>query len=219
MESDHATHAEREAGTDRAARGEGSSFDRSLTFFREFLRHPEQIGSIVPSSRFLERRVVEIAHVADAGVVVELGPGTGGTTRAVLRALARDARLLAIEINPVLASLLRSIADHRLIVHRGNAVDLGEALALHGLPDPQAVLSGIPFSTLPPGVGRRVLQNAWGVLAPGGRLVAYQFRARVAALGHDVLGPPDITTEVRNVPPMRVYSWRKPSAGGRKATV
>jgi phospholipid N-methyltransferase len=53
-----------------------------LAFFRGFLRHPSLIGSVIPSSRFLERRVVEVAGIAHSRSVVELGPGTGGITRA-----------------------------------------------------------------------------------------------------------------------------------------
>ena len=184
--------------------------DPRLTFFREFLRRPEEVGSVVPSSRFLERRLVDMADVTNARLVVELGPGTGGTTAAVLRALRAEARLLAIEINVQFAALLRSIPDPRLTVHTGSAVDIGEALARHGLSGPDVVLSGIPFSTIPPVVGRRILRRVWHALTPQGRFVAYQFRGSVGILARDILGAPEVTIELLNAPPMRVYSWRKP---------
>lgn len=201
------------AATGDARRGILSQADARLTFFREFLQHPGEVASVVPSSRFLERRLVAIAEVANARLVVELGPGTGGTTRAILRRLTADAQLLAIEINPQFASLLRSLPDPRLIVHPGSAVDIPEALAAHGLDRPDVVLSGIPFSTMPAGMGRRILRGAWHALAPGGRFVAYQLRSSVAVLGRDIFGPPEVAIELRNVPPMRVYCWRKPPAG------
>lgn len=184
--------------------------DSRMTFFREFLRHPDEIGSVIPSSRFLERRLVEIAGVESARVVVELGPGTGGTSRAILAALRADAHLLAIEINARFASLLRAVPDPRLVVHSGSAADIAEALVQHGLAAPDAILSGIPFSTMPAPLGRRILAAAWAALAPGGRFVAYQFRGSVAALGRELAGPPEVAVELRNAPPVRVYSWRKP---------
>jgi phospholipid N-methyltransferase len=187
-----------------------------LVFFREFLRHPDQVGSVVPSSRFLERRLVEIAAVERARLVVELGPGTGGTTAAILRALPSEGRLLAVEINPQFAARLHAVGDSRLIVHAGNAVDLGDALACRGLRDPDVVLSGIPFSTMSAAVGRRILVGAWRALAPGGRFVAYQFRGSVGILGGDILGAPEVTVEMRNAPPVRVYCWRKPGEGETK---
>src|SRR5512137_1080074 len=88
-----------------------------LTFFRGFLRQPGRIGSVIPSSRFLERRVVEAAGIAHSRTVVELGPGTGGTTRAILRALPQQAHLLAIEINPDFVEFLKSYPDPRLDVY------------------------------------------------------------------------------------------------------
>ena len=107
---------------------------------------------------FARRRVVRFAAVDEARTLVELGPGTGGTTRAVLRAMHADAKLLAIEINPRFAQLLRqTIADRRLCVFEGSAADLPAALRLFGLPAPDLVLSGIPFSTMPRDVALSIL--------------------------------------------------------------
>ena len=178
-------------------------------FFQEFLRHPEQVGSVVPSSRFLEAKLVRIARIPSARLVVELGPGTGGVTRAVLAALPPGARLLAVEINSEFARLLQGQRDPRLIVHSGSAVELAAILRQHGLARPDVVLSGIPFSTIPQAQGERIIAAIWEALAPGGSFVAYQLRARVAELGRKVLGKPETRYELLNVPPMRVYRWQK----------
>jgi phospholipid N-methyltransferase len=184
--------------------------DKRLTFLQGFLRKPQQVGSVVPSSRFLERRLVRSARVAQANVVVELGPGTGGTTRAILRALPTHGRLLAIEIDPEFAALLREeCTDPRLVVHQGSAEHIRDALAAHGVLRAEAVISGIPFSTMPEPLGERIVREVHETLAPGGRFVAYQFRDRVAELGRSVFGQPDVDIEPLNVPPVRVYCWRK----------
>ena len=142
--------------------------------------------------------------------MVELGPGTGGTTRALLRALPREARLLAIEIDPDFAAMLRrEIPDPRLIVERASAEDIGALLDRHGLPAPEAVVSGIPFSTMPARTGQAILRAVQAALAPLGRLVAYQFRDRVAVLGREILGEPEVDLELLNMPPMHFYCWRK----------
>ena len=186
--------------------------DRRLAFFQGFLKHPKTVGSIIPSSRFLERRVIRAADVARARLVVELGPGTGGTTRALLRAMAPDATLLSVEINPDFVGILRRLGDPRLVVHRGSAADLPAILEEHGLPAPDVVVSGIPFSTMPESLGLAVLRGAWAALPPGGAFVAYQVRDRVETLGRRVMGRADVQLELRNVPPMRVYRWEKPLA-------
>lgn len=181
-------------------------------FIQEFLKHPLQIGSVIPSSRFLERRIVAAAGVAAANVVVELGPGTGGTTRAILRAMPRHARLLSIEINPLFHALVSRIEDDRLIAHLGNAGELREIVAGYGLNAPDAIISGVPFSTMSRSEGARILAAVASLLAPNGRFVAYQVSGRVASLGEDFLGPGRITTELLNIPPMRVFQWKKPTA-------
>ena len=63
--------------------------DNRFAFLQGFLQRPREVGSFVPSSRFLERRIVRCADVQNAKVIVELGPGTGGTTRALLRHMVK----------------------------------------------------------------------------------------------------------------------------------
>ena len=182
--------------------------DNRLAFFRGFLDRPKEVGSVVPSSRFLERRLVQISELARAELAIELGPGTGGTTRALLAGMRPDARLLAIEINPHFAELLRrTIRDPRLIVHEGSAAHIGRALATHQLPLADVILSGIPFSTMDEAEGLEIVRGVEQHLAPNGRFVAYQFRDRVESLGRQVFGVPQVHTELRNVPPMRIYRW------------
>lgn len=186
--------------------------EHRLAFFQAFLRKPKEVGSIIPSSRFLMRRVVRSAGVDRAPLVVELGPGTGGSTRALLRAMRPDAKLLAIEINPRFARLIAgSLRDPRLIVHVGSAEDITSALRAHDLPAPDVVLSGIPFSTMPQSLGLAIVREVHAVLRPGGRFVAYQVRDRVEMLGRQVFGPARVQTELLNVPPMRVFRWEKPA--------
>jgi len=182
--------------------------DHAIAFLRGFLKRPKEVGSIIPSSRWMERRITRTAEIATAEVVIELGPGTGGTTKALLQAMAPEARLLAIEINPRFCDLLRhSIDDPRLIVHEGSAAEIPEALVKHDLDAPDAVLSGIPFSTMPQELGLSILRSVRKSLKPGGRFVAYQFRDVVHTLGKRVFGPATVQIELLNMPPMRVYRW------------
>lgn len=194
------------AGLRKRTRSQAGSPDDRLEFLRGFLKKPKEVGSIIPSSRFLERRILRCARVGNARTVVELGPGTGGTTRALLRAMAPDARLVAIEINPrFVEHMQRNLKDDRLAVLEGSAADVKHLLSDHGLDGADVILSGIPFSTMPRKLGIEILQGVRAALRPDGRFVAYQFRDRVEHLGREVFGRPRIQTEVRNVPPMRVY--------------
>lgn len=183
-----------------------------IAFLRGFLRHPEQVGSIIPSSQFLERRIARLADVSNARVVVELGPGTGGTTRALLKAMPDDARLLCVELNPLFHDIVRRIDDERLIVHHGSAEELPRVMARHGLDTVDALVSGIPFSTMPPAVAARILDAIYGALAPGGRFVAYQVRGHVEAFSRPYFGRARVDVELLNIPPVRIYRWEKHAA-------
>ena len=182
-------------------------------FLRGFLRHPARVGSIVPSSHRLEQRLVRAARIAEARTVVELGPGTGGTTAAFLQAMSAKAQLLAVELDPVFHQhLCSAIQDPRFLLELGSAERLADLLAARRMPAPEAIISGIPFSTMPPDVADRVAAVVAQVLRPGGRFVAYQVRAHVADFVSPYLGQPDKRWEVMNVPPVRVFTWVKPKS-------
>ncbi|MDK8463517.1 rRNA adenine N-6-methyltransferase family protein [Marinobacter sp. SS13-12] len=179
-------------------------------FLLGFLREPRQVGSVIPSSRFLEQRIVEASNLSAARRVVELGPGTGGTTRTFLRHLGQDAKLLSIELSPYFHELLDEIADPRFTNHLGSAEDIADILALHDMGQPDVVISGIPFSKMPEAVATRVAQAVRDNLAEGGRFIAYQFCRDVAWITGPIMGAPaSCRLELRNIPPMRVYSWFK----------
>lgn len=186
--------------------------DNRLAFFRGFLERPREVASIIPSSRFLERRLIRATRAGEAKLLVELGPGTGGTTRALLGAMDPAAKLVAIEINPRFAELLRETPDPRLEVAQGSATDIASILADLGLGAPDLVVSGIPFSTMARPVGLEILRAVHDCLTPGGAFVAYQVRDRVHTLGREVFGPARVQRELLNVPPMRFYRWEKSAA-------
>jgi phospholipid N-methyltransferase len=181
----------------------------SIDFFKEFLHRPGELGTFVPSSRFLESRIVRAGNIQDESVVIELGPGLGGTTAAILRELPPSARLIAIELNSDFIQPLRALGDPRLTVHEGSAEELPEILDGYGLESADVIYSGIPFSVIPEDVGESILRNIWETLNPGGRFIAYQLRSQVKRLARDLMGDPDVEFELLNIPPLWIYRWMK----------
>jgi phospholipid N-methyltransferase len=152
----------------------------ALLFARNFFRHPRMLGSIVPSSRFLIKQLLEPINWARARVIVEYGPGVGGITSEVLRRMRPDGTLIAIEMNPDFVSYLRrAIPDARLRVVDGSAADVDEVLGRFGLTRADYIISGIPFSTIPAPIRERILRKTHDVLEPGGAFLVYQFSTRV----------------------------------------
>ncbi|MGB0514509.1 MAG: class I SAM-dependent methyltransferase [Wenzhouxiangellaceae bacterium] len=158
----------------------------------------------------MERRIIEYSMLDDARVVVELGPGTGGTTRALLERMRPDARLVAIDLDSRFTAIVAGIEDPRLIAHTGSAADLRAILRQHGFEHCDRVISGIPFSTMPADLGREIMHAIRDNLTEGGAFVAYQFRAEVARIAEPVFGLYQQTDLVTlNIPPMRIWRWRK----------
>ena len=152
----------------------------ALLFARNFFRHPRMLGSIVPSSRFLIKQLLEPINFGRARVIVEYGPGVGGITQEVLRRMHSDAVLIAIEMNPDFVSYLRnSITDKRLQVVEGSAVAVDEILRRFGHTQADYIISGIQFSTIPAPLRERILRKTRDMLGPGGAFLVYQFSTRV----------------------------------------
>jgi phosphatidylethanolamine/phosphatidyl-N-methylethanolamine N-methyltransferase len=192
-----------------------SPWDDKRAFLAGFITHPREVGSVIPSSPWMERRLVRTAGLDQARTVVELGPGTGGTTRAFLQAMPANGRLLAIELSPVFRDrLARQHRDPRLTVQCGSAEHIAQFLRDHHLPAPDVVISGIPFSTMPAAVGDRIAAAVADVLPPGGRFVAYQLRPHVARFTTPYLGQPTRSVEWLNIPPMQVFCWTRRADGG-----
>lgn len=180
-------------------------------FLGEFLRRPAEVASMVPSSPWLKRRIVAAASLADAHVVIELGPGTGGTTRALLSAMPEASQLLSLELNERFVESLRGIEDERLIPCCASATELETQLVEHGLVAADVILSGIPFSRIDQRQGAAIVDTVNRCLAPGGVFVAYQLSRRVQRLSEPVFGPAEVAMEWRSLPPIRVFRWQKPS--------
>lgn len=174
-----------------------------------FVRRPNDIASLAPSSPYLTRRLAGLPCIREAQHVVELGPGDGGITRDLLQAMSPQAKLLAIELLEDLADVLCSIKDPRLIVEHADARLLVSLLERHQFDSIDVVVSGIPFSNLDAGHGREIVEAIHQSLRPGGTFVAYQFRDEINGLALDRFGEPEITFVPWNLPPLRLFQWTK----------
>lgn len=148
-------------------------------FLEGFVKHPLMVGSIIPSSRFTIAKMLGPVNWDECRLFVEYGPGVGTFCRPVLDRLRRDGALLVIDTNPLYIDYLRAtIADSRFTAVLGSAADVEEIIRAHGHDHADYVLSGLPFSTLPAGVGEEIADATWRVLRPGGAFLVYQFTAK-----------------------------------------
>lgn len=194
----------------KGARRSGRPLSPLAMFFQGFLKHPVMVGSIIPSSGKLIRKMLARVDWQSTKLFVEYGPGVGTFCQPILDRLGPDAQYIAIDTNPDFVAYLRNaIRDPRFSAVQGSAADVDAIVADHDHEKADYVLSGLPFSTLPPGVGDRIAAKTAEVLRPGGAFLVYQFSPKVK----DFLDPEferiDHDMEWWNVPPAQLYwAWK-----------
>jgi Phospholipid N-methyltransferase len=179
-------------------------------FFEGFVRNPVMVGSIVPSSRFVINRMLAPVDWDNCKLFVEYGPGVGTFCRPVLDRMRRDATLLVIDTNPQFIDYLRrTITDSRFVAVSGSAADVEMIVKAHGHEQADYVLSGLPFSTLPDGVGPAIAAATHRVIRKGGAFLVYQFTPRALTYMAKHFARIDNALEVINVPPCFLWwAWK-----------
>ena len=179
-------------------------------FFQGFVEHPVMVGSIIPSSRYTIRRMLQPVDWERCKLFVEYGPGVGTFCRPVLDKLARDASLIVIDTNKLFIDYLnRTIQDSRFIAVHGSAEDVEAIVRAHGHKHADYVLSGLPFSTLPEGLGPRIAAATYRVIRPGGAFLTYQFSNAARNLSAQYFDRVDSGFEPLNILPCRLaWSWK-----------
>ncbi|WP_414712388.1 class I SAM-dependent methyltransferase [Sphingomonas sp.] len=194
----------------REARKANRRLSPRAMFLREFFRRPVMVGSIIPSSNRTIRRVLDRVDWGNVRMFVEYGPGVGTFCQAVLDRLGPDGQYVAIDTNPDFVAYLRdTVRDPRFSVVQGSAEDVESIVADHGHESADYVLSGLPFSTLPPGVGDRIVAATRRVLRQDGAFLVYQFNPNVRNFLTPHFDHIDYEIEWWNVPPAQIWwAWK-----------
>jgi phospholipid N-methyltransferase len=168
------------------------------------------VGSVIPSSKVLIDKMLAPVDWSNCKLFVEYGPGVGTFTQEVLRRLPADAILLTIDTNPDFTTYLSGkIRDSRLRAVTGSAADVGRILSDFGLDSADYILSGLPFSTLPPGVGDAIAEATAEALRPGGAFLVYQFSPKVRQFIAPWFSRIDRGFEWVNIPPATLFwAWK-----------
>jgi len=180
-------------------------------FLRGFIKHPAMVASIVPSSEATIKRMLKPVDWANTKVFVEYGPGVGTFCQAVLDRLGPDAEYIAIDPNEEFVEHLRhKFRDSRFTLIQGSAEDVRQILKDRGHDHADYILSGLPFTTLPAGVGDVIARETEAALRPGGAFLVYQFRPKVRSFFAPYFEKIDAAVEWWNVPPAQLWwAWKE----------
>ena len=183
--------------------------DDEVRFLRSWIEKPLHMGAVMPSGRVLARTMAQYVDIKSDGPVVELGPGTGAITSALIEHGVDQKRLVLVEYNPSFCALLRERYPLAKVV-QGDAYTLRDSLRNVLSAPASAVVSGLPLVTKPMLTRLKLIREAFAALAPGAPFV--QFTYSVAPPIPKSL--PGVSTEASeriwmNLPPARVWVYRK----------
>jgi phosphatidylethanolamine/phosphatidyl-N-methylethanolamine N-methyltransferase len=183
--------------------------DDEVRFLRSWIEKPLHMGAVMPSGRVLARTMAQYVNINSTAPIVELGPGTGAITNALIERGVDQKRLVLVEYNPGFCALLRDRYPHAKVV-QGDAYKLRDSLWNVLSAPASAVVSGLPLVTKPMLTRLKLIRDAFGALAPGAPFV--QFTYSVAPPIPKSL--PGVSTEASeriwmNLPPARVWVYRK----------
>jgi len=183
--------------------------DDEVRFLRSWIEKPLHMGAVMPSGKVLARTMARYVNIHSSGPVVELGPGTGAITNALIEHGVDQKRLVLVEYNPGFCALLRDRYPHAKVV-QGDAYALRDSLWNVLNVPASAVVSGLPLVTKPMLTRLKLVRDAFLALAPRAPFV--QFTYSVAPPIPKSL--PGVSTEASeriwmNLPPARVWVYRR----------
>jgi phosphatidylethanolamine/phosphatidyl-N-methylethanolamine N-methyltransferase len=146
-------------------------------FILEAVSQPRQVGAIAPSSRHLTSAMARWLPADPHSYVVELGPGTGAVTEALIAHGLAEHRLVALEKSPKMAAYLRRRFPRAVII-AGDALEMDVLLKRHGVPTRKigAFFSSLPLQNFGEAFARQLMQKVHSLLGPTGMFVQYSYR-------------------------------------------
>ena len=183
--------------------------DDEVQFIRSWIEKPLSTGAVMPSGKLLARTMARQVDTRTAGPIVELGPGTGPVTEALVAHGVDPARLVLVEFNPVFCRMLRSRYPDATVV-QGDAYRLKHLLGSLMREPAAAVVSGLPLFTKPLRTRLRLISDAFGLLSPSAPFIQFTY-AVVSPIPRTLPGVQSRATERiwLNLPPAQVWVYRK----------
>lgn len=198
----------------------GTGFREHALLVSRFLRSPSTIGAVAASSRTMARRMVAHLPTDRALRIVELGPGTGPFTNAIVNRVRPDSRVLAIDREP---QFVAWVSERWPTVECicASAVDLERLVTDRGMAPIDHIISGLPFASLPMDDTRRILDAIAHTLRPGGTFTTFQYlhgyglrpgRVFRSQMSERMGGRPHRRLVMKNFPFAFILTWTRPAS-------
>jgi phosphatidylethanolamine/phosphatidyl-N-methylethanolamine N-methyltransferase len=186
-------------------------FDDELKFFKGWIDKPKAVGSIVPTSSIAARRMASVVDANSGLPVLEVGPGTGVVTRAILARGVKPENLYLVEYSPDFVRHLKAQFPGVTVI-QGDAFDLDATLGERRGMVFDSVVSGVPLLNFPVSQRIRYVEDLLGRI-PAGRPV---MQLTYGPLSPVPAGRGNYRVEhydfvLRNIPPTQLWVYRRPA--------
>lgn len=163
------------------------------------------VASVTPSSHYTSRRLCRKIDFDKADVIVEYGPGTGILSKAFLSNMNKKTRLLLVETNPKFVEALQEMKEPQIQVVKNDALQIRGILKQKGIDQVDYIITGVPLSFLTKEQRYQLIQDAYDILKPGGKLIIYQFSRTAKEYISTCFEQVNTEFEFFNIPPLTIY--------------
>ncbi len=190
-----------------SAKDDANPLAEQFEFLRGLIARPKSVGAIAPSSPALARAIAHEIDPALPGPVLELGPGTGVVTEALIERGIVPSRITAIEHDPDFVTRVSARCPGVTVI-RGDAFNLGETLGpINGAPY-AGVISGLPLLNWPMAARRALIEDIFRRLSPGAPLVQFSYGLTPPVPANNGFAVRRAAVIWANIPPARVWVYR-----------
>jgi len=185
---------------------------KRIAFFKEAVKNIKTSGSVMPSSRFLVKKMLENINFNQDLILVEFGPANGIITSAIIEKMSAKSKLVCFEINPVFyAELTKNIKDERVVILNESAENVKDALQKLNIQKMDYCISSLPLAMIPKQVCNRILKNTLSALKEDGLFVQYQYSLQFHKHLKNIFNQKNIRLNfvLLNFPPAFVYNCQK----------
>lgn len=177
-------------------------------FLSEYIQHPATVGAVLPSSRYLARKVISDIDFESAQYIVEYGPGTGIFTEQILAKRKPETTVVLVELSKEFYQNIkdRFEGEENLHIINGSAENIDWYLRQLNIPHVDYVVSGLPFTTLPKEISKMIMNKTRLILKEEGLFITFQYTLFRKQLFRDFFDCVNVKKELRNFPPAYVLS-------------
>lgn len=180
-----------------------------LTFTSRFFAKPRFTGSILPSSRFLGKKMASLAKIDPERITIELGPGTGSITAQLINSGLPQKNLYCVEFDPKMCEIIKRKFPEINVIN-ASAENLGKLFAGKSC-NICAIVSSLPLLSLPKNVTEKILKESQSILPQGARFIQFTYNLNriPEAVGFTEMRPVECAKVYANLPPARVDAFEK----------